>query len=510
MLGASCGVAALGVVTTALAHAVGRFGPVTDAGLGRWTAIVVAMASGLFLAAGVLRLAKWRLVRDAHSALVGTALVVMGGLCLPLGGLARLFVAEESTQVVGLAIRCVASYLAMALVLRALRIHRVARPKYLLLQVVATVALVFLLMLQGEHLVPESFTGNAVPPIILSAALAAAWFSIAVRVALSSRVLPWARRAAPLFLGMGIAELLRALDAGRVDSWTLSGVLVCASMAALATRSSLLDLDGAVRADQHQRSDLSIALSRAASEAGELVEWREQLAHDARNAVAGLRAAMEVMERYDGRIDAGTTERLRWAASQEIGHLEHLLFRTPTQPCEPFDVSRVVRDVARAARTMGEPVTAGGEHVHGLGRTEDLTAVLKGLLVNARTHAPGSQVHLRVLAAEGLITITCSDDGPGLRGTDPGRVFERGYRGPSSRGSGLGLYAARELMREQGGELELGPSRRGATFLLTLPAAEVARELPDRSGVARSAAPTSFPVFASSLPPRTPVLSERN
>lgn len=317
------------------------------------------MASGLFLAASVLRLARWRLVRDAHSALVGAALLVIGGLCLPLGGFAHLFVPEESSPVVGLAIRCVASYVALQLVLRALKEeHRQDHRLYLLFQVLATALLLFL-------------------------------------------------------------------------------------------------------------------------QAGELAEWREQLAHDARNAVAGLRAARR-WRSWSGTTDAPTRtgERLRWAAGQEIGHLEHLLFRTPTQPCEPLDVSRVVRDVARSARALGEVVTAGGAHVYGIGRTDDLTAVLKGMLVNARAHAPGSRVDLRIVAAEGVIRIICSDGGPGLRGTDPERIFERGYRASTSPGSGLGLYAARGLMREQGGNLEVVSSRQGATFVVTLPAAAApAREV---------------------------------
>jgi signal transduction histidine kinase len=52
-------------------------------------------------------------------------------------------------------------------------------------------------------------------------------------------------------------------------------------------------------------------------------------------------------------------------------------------------------------------------------------------------------------------------------------VFARGFRGPESRGSGLGLSIARTLVRQQGGELELrrgvtGTSS-GASFVLSLP-----------------------------------------
>ena len=447
--------------------------------LSRWTIVLLAIASGLFVAAGVLRLAKWRLVHDSHSALVGTALIVMGGLCLPLGGLARVVVTAGDLSIVGPATRCLASYIAMLLVLRALRaseVSRRARPEHLLPRLSVVVILAFWLLLAGEGLIPPDLS-VALRSVILPLALSLGWVWVAVQAARRGNILPWAHRAAPLFLGMGLAEMMRGFDFGRFETWTLGGVLLCASIAALATRSALLDLDAAVRADGHQVIDLSQALERASHEADELTVWREQLTHDARNACAGLRAAMDILERYDGRVDSRTTESLRLAAAQEIGHLEHLLFRSSTAPCQRFEVSEVVSAVGESARALGARVTVSGNRAFGIGRADDLSAVLRNLLVNAQTHAPGSRVKIGVSADPDTVTITCSDDGPGLSAADAGRVFERGYRGPASPGSGLGLYAARELMREQGGDITLAPLRSGATFLLTLPAAQLPQRL---------------------------------
>jgi signal transduction histidine kinase len=469
-------VAALGAATAGLGQAIQHTLASSSSLLDSWTAAGVSVASGLFLAAGVLRLAKWRLAGDAHSALTGTALLVMGGLCLPLGGFARLFVSGADSSVVGMLIRCLASCLAMRLVLRALEPEDVAyryRPARLIPGLFALVTLVFMLLIVGEKLLPRTLSAQLLPPALLSALMSVAWLAVAVRVASHSDALPWARRAAPLFLGMGLAEMLRGLDFGTINAWTFSGVVLCACMAALAARSALMDLDGAVNADHHQLSDLSVALHQESGRADELTEWREQLTHDARNACAGLRAAMDILQRYDGRVDPGTTERLRLAAVEEIGHLEHLLFRPSSLPCEHFGVSALVREVGESARALGARVSVDAGHVHGLGRPGDLAAVLKNLLVNAQTHAPGSTLEIRVTATQQTVTIACCDDGPGLSDTDAERIFERGYRGPTSPGSGLGLYSARELMREQGGDLELGEPRPGATFLITLPAAPV-------------------------------------
>ena len=73
--------------------------------------------------------------------------------------------------------------------------------------------------------------------------------------------MPWARRVTPLLVGMGFAETLRALDLGRPGPWTFAALLVCLSMAALSARAAMIDLDEAVRADEHGRTDLAQALA---------------------------------------------------------------------------------------------------------------------------------------------------------------------------------------------------------------------------------------------------------
>lgn len=257
-------------------------------------------------------------------------------------------------------------------------------------------------------------------------------------------------------------------------SWTLVGISLCTTLATIATRSAMIDLDAALAGEERASAHLSHALYELTDETAKHTLWREQLAHDARSACAGLRAAMEILERYHGRVDPSTITSLRAAALQEIGHIEHLLTRSSSQPCEKFEVMDVARAVSVAARTLGARVTVHGQPTHGYGRAADLVAVLKNLLVNAQTHAPGSRVQITIGTSSDRVTIVCSDDGPGLSNADTARLFERGYRSPTSPGSGLGLHTARELMRDQGGDLELGTPQPGAAFRITLPVASVA------------------------------------
>jgi signal transduction histidine kinase len=82
-------------------------------------------------------------------------------------------------------------------------------------------------------------------------------------------------------------------------------------------------------------------------------------------------------------------------------------------------------------------------------------------------------VAVRVAAApSGGISVDVRDTGTGMTPDDVARAFDRFYKGPESRGSGLGLTIARGLVVAHGGEIhassEIG---RGTTVTFTLPPA---------------------------------------
>ena len=313
----------LGATATALsqaaAHGAGVFGAVS---LARPSIVALAIASAFFLAGGVLRLARWRITGEPHSALGGAALLVMGGLSLPLGGLALLFPGTQDVSLVGPAIRTATELVAITLLVRALTATDVSRaelPARLLPRLFAGLTLVFVVLLAAQQVVPTTMTGMALPAVVLAGVRALAWFAVALYAATRATELLWARRVAPLLIGMGFAEALRGLDLGRSGAWTFAALLVCLSMAALSTRAALIDLEDAVSTDERGRSDLSQALTRISQEAVGLTEWREQLTHDARNACAGLRAALSILERQDGRIDPATRDDCVWPPYRSSG-----------------------------------------------------------------------------------------------------------------------------------------------------------------------------------------------
>lgn len=103
-----------------------------------------------------------------------------------------------------------------------------------------------------------------------------------------------------------------------------------------------------------------------------------------------------------------------------------------------------------------------------------LAEVFDNLYDNAMKYAPGSSI---TIASEGTpqgVKIMFSDQGPGIPAEHLPYLFERFYRASasSSRGTGLGLFICREIVRAHGGTISVERSLpgKGTMFSIELPA----------------------------------------
>ena len=99
--------------------------------------------------------------------------------------------------------------------------------------------------------------------------------------------------------------------------------------------------------------------------------------------------------------------------------------------------------------------------------------VFNNLINNALNHGKGEGVRIEVNGeGTGYVESVVADEGPGMPPERADMLFRGRYKGPGSRGTGLGLYVSGEIVRMHGGEIgvtsELG---RGAKFYFTLPEA---------------------------------------
>ncbi len=104
---------------------------------------------------------------------------------------------------------------------------------------------------------------------------------------------------------------------------------------------------------------------------------------------------------------------------------------------------------------------------------ERIGHVFSNLIGNALRHTPdGGRVELGAAGADGFVRFTVSDSGPGIAKEYRERIFEKFFQVPGAgpRGTGLGLYIAKEIVSAHGGEIgvESAPGQ-GSTFWFTLP-----------------------------------------
>jgi signal transduction histidine kinase len=95
------------------------------------------------------------------------------------------------------------------------------------------------------------------------------------------------------------------------------------------------------------------------------------------------------------------------------------------------------------------------------------------LLGNALKYSPPEQpVDIRLSGTDGRIEIAITDYGVGIPAAEQPRIFERFFRASTAatvKGSGIGLYTARQIARLHGGDITIATQPGRTTFTLSLP-----------------------------------------
>jgi signal transduction histidine kinase len=211
------------------------------------------------------------------------------------------------------------------------------------------------------------------------------------------------------------------------------------------------------------------ALDRLASELGRRKRFVTDAAHELRTPLAVVALRVEALS------DDTDKQELR----RGLGRLVHLVSQMldverlslSSRERRTIDLAGVARDVvadlAPTAIKAGYDLSleAPDAPVIVRGDAHAISRAITNLIGNSVAHGGGAgQIRVAVRADR---TIEVTDDGPGVPADLQPRLFEPFSRGSSSaEGCGLGLHLTREIMRAHGGEIQLVPGERGATFRL--------------------------------------------
>jgi len=210
--------------------------------------------------------------------------------------------------------------------------------------------------------------------------------------------------------------------------------------------------------------------------------------HQMRNPLAALRLRLDVLARHV----APEGEEPYAATAAELERLEELLAgilelaaaesrstdrsAAGAEPVERVDLAHVAADQVAVWQPVADEagvtlrLCPGGPAPAACPASE-VAQLLDVLLDNAIRHTgPGTAVQVR--CSPGVLEV--ADDGPGLAPDELARATERFWRAPRSagtRGSGLGLSIAAQLVSGHGGDLELSATPGGGlTVRIELPA----------------------------------------
>lgn len=216
------------------------------------------------------------------------------------------------------------------------------------------------------------------------------------------------------------------------------------------------------------------------------------IAHEVRNPLGVIRSSTSMIA---GAVthDSDATRACQFILDETDrldGFIATLLaFAKPTtlrrRACTLSDVvTRAVDLSAQAARRTGATLTPPATTEASFLADRDLvTQVILGLLVNAlEAVGPGGTVSIATAADETSVTVRVIDDGPGVADVARLQLFEPFFTTKPD-GTGLGLSVAAEVVAAHGGTLDyedqrgLGPDRRGACFVLSLPRVDPAQAL---------------------------------
>ena len=211
--------------------------------------------------------------------------------------------------------------------------------------------------------------------------------------------------------------------------------------------------------------------------------------HELRTPLSVVRVYVDLLDEAAA-AEASNPDAAEWgdAASDQLGRLDRLVDSILASvrgegltglSRAPFDAVGAVAETVETLRLLLRPHPIRWDRPHepmiAIGDETRFRQVLEQLLENESKYAPTADgVSIGVWRIGDEVQVYVTDDGPGVPREDWESVFEPFVRIEGrgrSRGSGIGLFAARRLMTAMGGRIYLEPNGFASSrFVVALPA----------------------------------------
>jgi hypothetical protein len=429
----------------------------------------------LFFSAGVLHLVRWRMTGDAHAALRGCGTLCFGLLTALTAALAPLLHrsgVDESLMPITRTVAVVACLALLARVGRTPAVDTRVRPLRLLGITVAG-AWAFLALAVAAA---QSHRPVELGPTVwfaIECGLALGWISCGIRATrrgVTDRSASFTWMGVALLL-MSAVEVMRALAFMSHPELLFLGTGVQLVVGAVVLINAATDLAGVLAADGNHLLHMSGTLHETVHHLSTDEQTEAARRHDTRSALASLKAASLVLDRYDATLDPQTKVQLRSSFAQELSRLETMIEGRSREPLEDYRLDAVVS--ACRGNVDGVTVTGDLAPVRVSGRPEELLPVVRSILAILGRRSPERTVGVRMVGAASGVRLICETRASADTVRD--HLSDRNEE-PVRR---LGLLVARRRMREQGGDLVVHDRADGSTAVeLWLRAA--AGEAPDQ------------------------------
>jgi signal transduction histidine kinase/CheY-like chemotaxis protein len=285
----------------------------------------------------------------------------------------------------------------------------------------------------------------------------------------------------------------------------------------------LPDEDGVIRRVASFTQDITALRERQADEEAHtrlesLGILASGVAHDFNNLLAILRADVDAAADHDSRRDVAlghaqiTIDRARDLVSQLLA-----MAGKQVPVAGAVDVADVVTDTVRLIMpsvpngiTLSTQVSGSAVVVGDRIQLQQLVLNLVKNGIDAAAAHGGSSVKVALSASDDTVTMTVTDDGPGIEPAVQRRIFEPFFT-TKRQGRGLGLATVFGVAKAHGGAVEVqSPPGKGATFVVSLPratrVAAPAPSVPASSSPSASSTPSS-PMSTSTSTSASPTSS---